>query len=131
MSSVLVELFEEAINKDDDFKSKLPTELYLKLREVVNKTVQLFLSRGWQIVRTKRKCVQLDIRCDSFKSLADLVRSYINGELEVAFIDLKGAVSKITAEDVAIEPVIYKDEFWNVMFQTCKSTDQYIIVGLW
>lgn len=126
MSTVLVELFEEAINQDEDFKSKLPTESYLKLREVVNKTVQLFLSRGWQIVQTKRKCVQLDIRCNSFASLAYLFRSYINGELEVAFIDLKGAVSKITAEDVAIEPVIYKDEFWNVMFQTCKSISHYV-----
>ncbi|XP_045170223.2 uncharacterized protein LOC123532728 [Mercenaria mercenaria] len=126
MSGVLVQLFEEAVNENEDFKSKLPADSFVKLREVVNRTVQMFLSKGWQIVETKQKCVQLSIRCQSFAAFSGLCRECIEGSLEAELEELKSAISEISdGEKVELETVIYKDEFWNVIDKTLSALEIY------
>lgn len=126
-SAVLVELFEATLAEDEHFRSKPLAESYEKLREVVRKTVRAFVCKGWQIVETKQKCVQLNIRCTSFASQAALFQECIEGGLERQLKDLESVISQLTdEEDVVLEPVIYKDDFWSIMLETLSLLEVYL-----
>ncbi|XP_060561893.1 uncharacterized protein LOC132721590 [Ruditapes philippinarum] len=129
MSDVLQKLFEEVINQNNDLKSSIPPNSYARLRKAVDKTFQLFLSKGWRIIRAKHECIQLHIRCSNFKLLADLFREHTNGKIHNHQTDLNEALAEcVNGGKSYIETIIYKGEFWNVLDKSISFVDIYLSV---
>jgi phage-related protein len=122
MSDVLQQLFEEVMNQDNDFKSSIPLNSYGRLRAAVNKTFQLFLSKGWRIISAVHECIQLHITCSNFKSLAALFREHINGQINTNLSDLNEALTElVSGGKPCFQTIIYRDEFWNVLDKSSKK----------
>ncbi|XP_060559973.1 uncharacterized protein LOC132720014 [Ruditapes philippinarum] len=127
MSDVLQQLFEEVMNQDNDFKSSIPLNSYGRLRAAVNKTFQLFLSKGWRIISAVHECIQLHIRCSNFKSLAALFREHINGQINTNLSDLNEALTElVSGGKPCFQTTIYRDEFWNVLDKSISSVDRFL-----
>ncbi|XP_060562365.1 uncharacterized protein LOC132721990 [Ruditapes philippinarum] len=127
MSYVLQQLFEEVINEDNGLKSTIPPNSYIGLRAAVNKTYQIFLSKGWKIISAKHKCIQLQIRCSNFKSLAALLREHINGQIDNHLTDLNESLTEcVNGGKSCFQTMIYKDEFWNVLDKSISSVDRFL-----
>jgi hypothetical protein len=122
MSDVLQKLFEEVINQDNDLKSSIPPNSYDRLRKAVNKTFQLFLSKGWRIISAKHECIRLHVRCSNFKSLAALFRDHINGQICNHLTYLNEEIAEcVSGGKSYFQTIIYKDEFWNVLDKSSKK----------
>ncbi|XP_060557795.1 uncharacterized protein LOC132718178 [Ruditapes philippinarum] len=127
MSDVLQQLFEEVIHEDNDFKSSIPAESYVRLRGAIKKTFERFLSKGWKITGVIHECIQLHIECTNFTALAALIREQTHGLIEPQLTDLNEALTECIHEEMlCLETTIYKDEFWNVIDKSISCVEDVL-----
>ncbi|XP_053389018.1 uncharacterized protein LOC128552044 [Mercenaria mercenaria] len=131
LSELLVGLFEARLKGNEELSTLLtamPPECFQQLRETVNETFKSFLSRGWEISEIKHECVLLKIQCRTISAVVALFRDCAEGRLLPVLENLEKRCSMLDGYSfVELEPVIYRDTFFDVMEETFSSIEDNIL----
>ncbi|XP_053373245.1 uncharacterized protein LOC123531839 isoform X2 [Mercenaria mercenaria] len=131
LSEVLVELFEARLKGNEDLSTLLttmPPECFQQLRATVNETFKLILSRGLEISEIKNDFVLLKIQCRTISAVVALFRDCAEGRLLPVLENLEKRCSMLDGYSfVELEPVIYRDTFFDVMEETFSSIEDNIL----
>ncbi|XP_053373243.1 uncharacterized protein LOC128546159 isoform X2 [Mercenaria mercenaria] len=131
LSEILVELFEATLEGNEDLSTlltTLPPECFQQLRETVNETFKIFLSRGWEISKVKHENVLLKIQCRTISAVVALFRDFAEGRLLPVLENLGKRCSMLDSySNVELEPVLYRDTFFDVMEETFSSIEDNML----
>jgi hypothetical protein len=90
-----------------------------ELMAAVQGTIARFALKKRTITDAESRCVILLVQCSSVSSLLSLFYDCMNGDLTKEFRQLESAVRQVKGlEEVSLEAVIYKDEFYRTMQRT-------------